>query len=112
MPALLAAADLAVACLKRSLPGAVPSKIYEAMAAGRPLVLVADGEPARLVREAGAGLVVAPGDVEGLAAALGALAADPDLRRRLGEAGRRAALERFDRRRIFDRFVDRLEEAA
>lgn len=111
MPALLAAADVAVACLKRSLPGAVPSKIYEAMAAGRPLVLVADGEPARLVRDAGAGLVVAPGDVEGLAAALGALAADPGLRRRLGEAGRRAAVDRFDRRRIFDRFAGFLEAA-
>ena len=112
MPSLLASGDIALACLKGSLPGAIPSKIYEAMAAGRPLVLVADGESARLVRRAGAGLVVAPGDLDGLAEALRTLTADADLRRRLGEAGRRAAVERFDRRRIFDRFVERLETAA
>ncbi len=110
MPELLASADVAVACLKRSLLGAVPSKIYEAMAAGRPLVLVAGGEPAGIVRRAGAGLAVEPGDVDGLAGALRRLAESPERRREMGAAGRRAAEESFDRRRIADRFIDLLED--
>ncbi len=110
MPELLASADIAIACLGRTLLGAVPSKIYEAMGAGRPLVLVAEGEPAEIVRRAGAGLTVAPGDVAGLAAALRRLAENPDERRGMGRRGRRAAESRFDRQRICDRFIDLLEE--
>ncbi len=110
MPGLLAAADVAIACLARPLLGAVPSKIYEAMGASRALVLVADGEPAEIVRRAGAGLTVAPGDVAGLASALRRLAENPEERRQMGRQGRRAAETRFDRRRICDRFIDLLEE--
>ncbi len=110
MPELLAAADIAIACLARPLLGAVPSKIYEAMGAGRPLVLVAGGEPAEIVRRAGAGLTVAPGDVAGLAAALERLAGNPEERREMGRQGRQAAETRFDRQRICDRFIDLLEE--
>ena len=110
MPELLASADVAIACLKQPLLGAVPSKIYEAMGAGRPLVLVAGDEPAEIVRRAGAGLTVAPGDVAGLAGALRRLAENPQERREMGARGRRAAETRFDRRRIADRFIDLLEE--
>ena len=109
MPQLLASSDVAVACLKRPMLGAVPSKIYEAMGAGRPLVLAAEGEPAEIVLESGAGLVVAPGDVEGLAEALRRLAESPDERREMGKRGRRAAETRFHRRKIADAFIDRLE---
>src|SRR5690606_24719640 len=76
MPQLMASADIAVACLKTSIPGAVPSKIYEAMGAARPIVLAAEGEPADIVRSADAGVVVNPGDIDGLAAAFRGLAAD------------------------------------
>ncbi len=108
MPRLLASADAAIACLKETLPGAVPSKIYEAMAAGRPLLLVAGGEPAEIVRGAGAGPIVDPGDVEGLARACRELAASPALRSGLGAAGRKLAESDYDRRRILDAFLDHL----
>jgi len=110
MPSLLASADLAIACLKQTLPGAVPSKIYEAMGAARPLVLVGDGEPAEILRETGAGLAVAPGDLDSLEAAFRTLAQDPAKRQELGAAGRRAAETRFNRWRICDTLIDRLEE--
>lgn len=97
VPALLAAADAAVISLGMSIPGAVPSKIYEAMAAGLPILLVADGEPARRVLAADAGLAVAPGDGAGLRAAFARLALDAPLRARLGAAGRRAATTIYDR---------------
>jgi len=109
MPDLLAAADLVVVPLRSYIPGAVPSKLYEAMASGRPVVLMAQGEAARTVRESGAGVVVAPGDVGGLANALQTLAADAGLRWRLGAAGRVAAERQFDRARIAQRFIEYLE---
>lgn len=110
MPALMASADVAIVPLKLRLPGAVPSKLYEAMGSGAPVVLVADGESASIVNETGAGIVVAPGDVSGLARALKRLAADDVLRRRMGAAGRAAAEQRFSRRTIANRFIERLEE--
>jgi glycosyltransferase involved in cell wall biosynthesis len=109
MPDLLAAADLVVVPLRSYIPGAVPSKLYEAMASGRPVVLMAQGEAARTVRESGAGVVVAPGDVGGLASALQTLAADAGLRWRLGAAGRVAAERQFDRARIAESFIEYLE---
>ncbi len=45
------------------------------------------------------GLLVEPGDVDGLAAALARLLGDPGLARRLGAAGRALVEERFDVRR-------------
>ena len=57
IPALLAASDVALISLGMHLPGAVPSKIYEAMANSLPILLIADGEARERVEAAGAGLV-------------------------------------------------------
>lgn len=110
IPRLLASADIVLVTLTKALRGAVPSKLYEGMAAGRPLVLVAEGEAASIVKETGAGLVVRPGDVEGLAGAISRLLSDPAARAEMGARGRRAAFERFDRRLATDRFIAYLEE--
>ncbi len=111
VPPLLASADIVLVPLATHLPGATPSKLYEAMASGRPVVLVAEaeGDPARIVREQEAGLVVKPGDTAALTRALCTLAGDPALRHRLGTNGRRAAERHFERREIANRFVDFLE---
>jgi glycosyltransferase involved in cell wall biosynthesis len=109
MSAFLASADIAVVPLKKRIPGAVPSKLYEAMASGLPVVLVAEGEPAEIVRSARSGIVVTPGDVDGLAKALRRLARSADERLRLGAAGRAAAVERFERRRLSDDFIQALK---
>jgi len=107
IPALLAAADVALIPLGGRLPGAVPSKIYEAMAAARPILLVAGGEAAARVEEAGCGLIVPPGDPPALRRAWQRLAADPELRARLGRAGRRRAETVYSRRAIARR-LDRV----
>jgi glycosyltransferase involved in cell wall biosynthesis len=109
MPALLASADIAVVSLKSRIPGAVPSKLFEAMASGLPVVLVAEGEPAEILRSAASGVAVSPGDVDGLAGALRHLARSPDERVRLGAAGRAAAVDRFDRGPLCDGFIEALE---
>jgi colanic acid biosynthesis glycosyl transferase WcaI len=112
VPALLASADIAVVPLRTRLPGAVPSKLYEAMASGLPVVLVAEGEPAEILRSTKAGIAVSPGDVKGLADALRRLAESEDERDELGAAARAAAVERFDRRPIVDRFIDELKRVS
>ena len=111
MPEWVASADLVLVTLGMELPGAVPSKIYEAMASGRAIVIAASGEAAAVVDDAGCGVTVAPGNVAGLADAIGRLAGDPARRAALGHAGRRAAIERYDRRRIVAGFAEMLESA-
>lgn len=107
---LLARADFCIVPLGVTLPGAVPSKLYEAMSAGRPVLLMADGEAADIVRAHECGLVTAPGDIDALAESMRALATDSALRQRLGQNGRAAALKYFDHTRIMDEFEKYLVE--
>jgi phosphatidylinositol alpha-mannosyltransferase len=77
--------------------------LVEGMAAGVPVV--ASAIPGYVdVLPAGCGRLVPPGDPVSLAGALAALLADPDLRRRLGSAGRVAA-QRFDWSRVGDQVL-------
>lgn len=110
MPSRVASADIALVPLKRSLPGAVPSKLYEAMGAGVPVVLAAEGEAAAIVRDARSGLVVPPGDASSLADALRQLATDAHARLQMGDNGRRAAVTQFDRDTINRKFIRLLDE--
>jgi glycosyltransferase involved in cell wall biosynthesis len=92
VPALIAGA--AVLCLPSHAEG-LPLVVLEAMAQGRPVVATAvDGTP-ELVVDGETGILVRPGDVEGLARALERVLADPDEAARLGAAGRERALEQF-----------------
>jgi glycosyltransferase involved in cell wall biosynthesis len=68
----------------------------EAMACGLPLVATRVGALPEIVgSDNAAGLLVPPGDAEALAVALGRLLDEPELRARLGAAGRRRVQERF-----------------
>jgi glycosyltransferase involved in cell wall biosynthesis len=91
---------------------ALPTKLLECMAAGRPVLLSARGESAALVEGAGAGLAVAPEDPVALAAAFRTLAGDKRSRERMGAAGRAAVGERYARRASVDRWADLLERVA
>jgi glycosyltransferase involved in cell wall biosynthesis len=112
VPRLYAEADAAVVLLRDRpiFAGALPTKLLEAMAAGRAIVLSARGESARLVEGAGAGVVVPPEDPEALAGAFRELAGDAQRLRSLGAAGRRAAVERFSRERLVSRWWTLLQE--
>jgi glycosyltransferase involved in cell wall biosynthesis len=110
IPALIAGSDIVLVPLMSYLLGAVPSKLYEAMASGRPTILVASGEAAQIVNDYQAGITVEPGNVKGLVQALRTLLAQPQLRRTLGENGRRAARQHFDREVIVNRFREFLKQ--
>jgi glycosyltransferase involved in cell wall biosynthesis len=100
IPALLAAADVALISLGMSIPGSVPSKIYEAMASSLPILLIAEGESAHRVERAQCGLSVRPGDLAGAREAVNRLASDVSLRACLGAAGRQAAETTYNRNEI------------
>ncbi|MDI6105479.1 glycosyltransferase [Actinoplanes sp. NEAU-A12] len=98
---------------------AVPSRYegfslpaVEAMACGVPLVVTTAGALPEVTGPDGlASLHVAPGDAEALSAAIGRLLDDEALRRRLGAAGRRRAVEHFTWRRTAMRTAEWYAEA-
>jgi glycosyltransferase involved in cell wall biosynthesis len=78
----------------------------EASACGLPVVSTAVGGVPEVVLDGETGLLVAPDDADALAAALTLLACDPDLRRRLGAAGRAYVARRY----VWDLCVNQMED--
>jgi glycosyltransferase involved in cell wall biosynthesis len=87
-----------------------PVTAIEALASGRPVVATRVGGVPDVVRDGQDGFLVDVGDVSALADRLATLAADPELRRRMGEAGRERVLSRYAVDRLVDD-VDRLYRA-
>lgn len=74
-----------------TIPEPFGQVVLEGMAAGLPTIAAAAGGPAEIVSDGRTGLLVPPDDAGSLASALTSVARDPDLRRRLGRAGRAAS---------------------
>jgi glycosyltransferase involved in cell wall biosynthesis len=110
IPAYLAAADLCLVPLRRSevFKTAIPSKMFEAMAAAKPVILGVEGEAKEILEDAQAGLAVPPEDPEALASAILRLKQDAALARELGANGRRAALEKYSRRKQAAAYIELL----
>ncbi|HEY7509969.1 MAG TPA: glycosyltransferase [Vicinamibacteria bacterium] len=93
LPPVIDAMDLV---LLPSLYEGMPLSVIEASAMGKPVVATAiDGTP-EVLEDGQTGLLVPPGDAPALARAALRLLDDPEQTRRMGEAGRRRALARFD----------------
>ena len=93
---LLAASDLFVL---PSLWEGLPMALLEAMATGLPAVVTDVSGSGQVVVDGESGLVVPPGDVERLCAAIGLMLDDPDRAKRMGIAGRRR-VDRFFSARV------------
>lgn len=106
-PQVLASADVLVAVIEADAGEfSVPSKVLSYLCAGRPIVLAAPGDnlAARIIRESGAGLVVAPEDKDGFVTAVRSLLSDPEKAAQMGRAARAYAEQNFDLDRVADRF--------
>lgn len=99
MDQAMAAADAGIAVLKplEVYKTTYPNKVFDYMAAGRPVILAIDGVIRQVVEQAGGGVYVPPGDPAAMAQAIRSLARDPAAARRMGRAGRDYVAAHFDR---------------
>lgn len=105
----LAAGDIHIVSQPEGSQGLiVPSKIYGAMAAGRPTLFIGphDCEAARIVCQSKAGIIIRPGDVHHATEALRSLATDAGLRCTLGRNARDYYEKHFGRERSVGRIVE------
>jgi glycosyltransferase involved in cell wall biosynthesis len=82
----------------------IPSKTFESMAMGIPILHGVEGESARIVEQEGAGIVFEPENAQALASAILELAGDPQLRARLSANGR-AGAKNYERSRLAGRML-------
>jgi len=114
MPDLMRRASVLLVSLSRQpiLAQTVPSKLQTYLASGTPIIAALDGEGARVVREAGAGLACPAEDAKALAAAILHLRSLPaDERARMGAAGRRFFLQHFEPLALAERLASRMRSA-
>ena len=113
MPNLLSRADVLLVTLadQQIFAATVPNKIQAYMAVGRPIIASMNGEGARLVQEADAGISVPAEDSAALADAILKLHSMPAAdRARLGENGRRYYRQHFNHEQLVDELVNHLSK--
>ncbi len=112
MNEVMAAANAGLAILKplEMYKTTYPNKVFDYMAAGRPVVLAIDGVIRDVVERAGAGLAVPPGDPQALSEAIRALASHPQEARAMGLAGRAYVQKHFNRRDLAEKLALLLDE--
>jgi glycosyltransferase involved in cell wall biosynthesis len=111
MAPALAGADACIAILKPldEYKTTYPNKVFDYMAAGRPVALAIDGVIRDVVEAAGCGIFATPGNAEEIADAIRKLAADAEQSRAMGLKGRVYLEENFSRAVIGDKLVGLLE---
>lgn len=106
MPRFFALADTMLVSLRRDpiLAMTLPTRVQSYLACGRPIIAALDGEGARVIKEAGAGIVPGSGDPDTLARAVMAVYRMPETgRQAMGARGRRYFEQHFDRQTLLTR---------
>jgi len=111
MPNILAGADACLAILKpiELYKTTYPNKVFDYMAAGRPVLLAIDGVIREVVEEAQAGVFIQPGDPAVLASVIREMATNPEKCRTMGMNGRKIVEAQFSREKFADKFSAILE---
>jgi colanic acid biosynthesis glycosyl transferase WcaI len=115
IPEIYAASDVCLVPLAGGVSGsALPSKLLRIMACGRPVLAVCDSasEIGQLVREANAGIIVTPGDTDGLARAILFLRTDDQRRNKMAADARRFVAARYSRSVITAAYSHLISELA
>jgi glycosyltransferase involved in cell wall biosynthesis len=117
MGEVMAAADACIAILRPLdlYKTTYPNKVFDYLAAAKPVLLVIDGVIRQVVEEAHAGIFVQPGDAYSLAQAILKLESDPTNARCMGQNGRDFVIQNFNRQILAARletiFCQLVEEA-
>jgi glycosyltransferase involved in cell wall biosynthesis len=108
MPAIYRSADACLVSLRpiRLFDAFIPSKIFEIMACGRPILAAVGGTALELVLQAEAGLRVIQGDGPDLRRGVEQLAAAPELAEKMGASGRAWAERNVDRAHLAGAYLD------
>jgi putative colanic acid biosynthesis glycosyltransferase WcaI len=111
VPKILATSDVALVLLKPDplFETVLPSKMFEAMAAGRPVILGVGGEARRLLEESGGGVPIRPGDAAALVEAVRSLASQPEGAVAMGSRGREFVLRRYAHDALARRYLEELQ---
>ncbi|NPV77209.1 MAG: glycosyltransferase family 4 protein [Anaerolineae bacterium] len=112
MAEVLAASDACIAILKPLdlYRTTYPNKVFDYMAAGRPVVLAIDGVIREVIESAKSGIFVSPGDSNALARAVEELANHPRQTQEMGMAGQRYVQQNFNRQQQADKLILIVEE--
>ena len=111
LPYSLTSADVSVVTVKEGFEGVcVSSKLYTAMAAGEPVLTIAqpDDDESRIIDQFDAGIHVSQGDVSGIVEAIETWRMNPNLKQNQGENARRAFEENFTTDASIDEYYDML----
>ena len=80
--------------------------MLEAMAMEKPVIAFDVGGPGEVITSGADGLLVDPGDIEGLAGAIESVLTDKELAARLGRSGREAVISAFSSKSVAERIMD------
>jgi glycosyltransferase involved in cell wall biosynthesis len=107
MPYMWALSDVSMVLLKKKdlFRTVIPSKIFEAMAMSRPLILGVEGESKKIIQKANCGICIEPEDHKQLAAAVLKLLDNPNLCESFGKNGRRFVECNFNRRQLANDYL-------
>ena len=108
IPVIWGATGAALVLLRKSptFRSVLPTKMFEAMAASRPVILGAEGEAKAMLEAAGAGIAIEPENAAKLAQAITTLADDYALAEQYGASGLRYFEQNLDRRRLAEKMLD------
>jgi glycosyltransferase involved in cell wall biosynthesis len=105
------AVDIMMVVLRESdfFKSAIPSKFFDCLAAGKPVVTNVDGELRELMEDSNSGLYFTLNEKGSFVRAIESLAADPQLRETMGKNGKKLAADQFIRLNLSDKAVEMIE---
>ena len=114
VPSLIGMSDVCLVPLRKTplFDSTIPSKIYEIMACGVPMIISVNGEARRLVERAKAGLGIEPESADHMEQAIRELHASREKGETMGRNGARFVKEEFDRLRVASRYIRHLKHFA
>lgn len=114
LPTKLKEANMTLIPLVKNIFGAVPSKIYESMAAGLPIMFVGEGEGARIVKENNIGLVAHSKDYDALKENIKYAVSHPEEMKIMSDNCKDCAQNKFNRpkqiKSLYDFMIEKLEK--